>query len=137
MFFSSHFFADGYNLLDMGRLARSVLGLTGTAALISYALAVIHLAITVLTDMRLAIGKIIPLKLHALVEFDRGTRSHSGSVGSPHAFRRWASILSGSSRGDLRSPTVMELRSSGLGGDLNVFADDAIQKRLQGTMPSV
>src|ERR1700677_3641018 len=42
--------------------------LTGTAALISYALAVIHLAMTVLTDMPLGVIKVIPLKLHALVE---------------------------------------------------------------------
>ena len=49
-------------------LAPSLLGLTGTAALISYALAVIHLAMTVLTDMPLGVIKVIPLKLHALVE---------------------------------------------------------------------
>src|SRR5271154_3872888 len=49
-------------------LAPSLLGFTGTAALISYALAGIHLAMTLFTNMPLGVVKIIPLKLHALVE---------------------------------------------------------------------
>ena len=67
-------------------LAPSVLGLTGTAALISYALAVIHLAMTVLTDMPLAIGKIIPLKLHALVELIVGPVLIVGALALPSLF---------------------------------------------------
>ncbi len=55
-------------------LAPSVLGLTGTAALISYALAAIHLTMTVLTDMPLGVIKIIPIKLHAFVELAVGSR---------------------------------------------------------------
>jgi hypothetical protein len=49
-------------------LAPSILGLTGFAALVSYVLAVIHLAMTLLTNMPLGVIKIIPMRLHALVE---------------------------------------------------------------------
>jgi hypothetical protein len=49
-------------------LAPSILGLTGFAALVSYALAAIHLAMTLLTDMPLGAIKIIPMRLHALIE---------------------------------------------------------------------
>ena len=49
-------------------LAPSILGLSGFAALVSYALAAIHLVMTVLTDMPLGVFKIIPIRLHALVE---------------------------------------------------------------------
>jgi hypothetical protein len=49
-------------------LAPSLLGLSGFAALVSYALAAIHLVMTVLTDMPLGVFKIIPIRLHALVE---------------------------------------------------------------------
>ncbi len=46
----------------------SILGLTGFAALVSYALAAIHLVMTLLTNMPLGVLKIIPMRLHALVE---------------------------------------------------------------------
>jgi hypothetical protein len=49
-------------------LAPSILGLTGFAALVSYTLAAIHLAMTLLTNMPLGVLKIIPMRLHALVE---------------------------------------------------------------------
>ena len=49
-------------------LAPSVLGLTGFAALVSYALAAIHLVMTLLTNMPLGVLKIIPMRLHAIVE---------------------------------------------------------------------
>ena len=49
-------------------LAPGILGLTGVAALVSYALAAIHLAMTLLTNMPLGVFKIIPMRLHALVE---------------------------------------------------------------------
>jgi len=49
-------------------LAPSILGLTGFAALLSYALAAIHLVMTLLTNMPLGVLKIIPMRLHALVE---------------------------------------------------------------------
>ena len=49
-------------------LAPSLLGFGGVAALISYCLAVIHLAMTLLTDMPLGPVKLIPVTLHAIVE---------------------------------------------------------------------
>ena len=49
-------------------MAPSILGLTGFAALVSYALAAIHLVMTLLTNMPLGVLKIIPMRLHALVE---------------------------------------------------------------------
>jgi hypothetical protein len=49
-------------------MAPSILGLSGFGALVSYALAAIHLVMTVLTDMPLGVLKIIPIRLHALVE---------------------------------------------------------------------
>jgi hypothetical protein len=67
-------------------LAPSLLGLTGTAALISYALAVIHLAMTVLTDMPLGVIKVIPLKLHALVELVVGPVLVVGALVVPSLF---------------------------------------------------
>jgi len=53
-------------------LAPMVIGLTGTAAIISYALAVVHLSMTLVTDMPFSLVKIVPIKLHALVEFTVG-----------------------------------------------------------------
>jgi len=49
-------------------LAPSLLGFGGVAALLSYALAAVHLAMTLLTDMPLGPVKLIPINLHALVE---------------------------------------------------------------------
>jgi hypothetical protein len=49
-------------------LAPSLLGFGGIAALLSYGLAIIHLAMTLLTDMPLGPVKLIPMALHALVE---------------------------------------------------------------------
>ena len=49
-------------------LAPSILDLTGFAAFVSYALAAIHLAMTLFTDMPLGAIKVIPKRLHALVE---------------------------------------------------------------------
>ena len=49
-------------------LAPSPFGFSGTAAIISYALAGIHLAMTLLTNVPLGVVKIIPIKLHAVVE---------------------------------------------------------------------
>ena len=49
-------------------LAPSVVGLSGAAAIISYALAVVHLAMTVVTDMPFSLLKVVPPGLHALVE---------------------------------------------------------------------
>jgi hypothetical protein len=49
-------------------LAPHVLGFGGIAAIISYALATVHLLMSLLTDMPLGAIKLIPMKLHAYVE---------------------------------------------------------------------
>jgi hypothetical protein len=49
-------------------LAPTVIGLSGVAAIISYVLAVVHLSMTLVTDMPFSLAKILPIKLHALVE---------------------------------------------------------------------
>jgi hypothetical protein len=49
-------------------LAPSLLGLGGVAARLSYGLAVIHLTMTLLTDMPLGLIKLIPMTIHAFVE---------------------------------------------------------------------
>jgi hypothetical protein len=48
--------------------APTLLGFSGAPAMLAYLLAAIHLAMTVLTDMPLGLVKIIPMRLHALVE---------------------------------------------------------------------
>ena len=49
-------------------LAPTVIGLSGPAAIISYVLAVVHLSMTLVTDMPFSLVKIVPIKLHAVVE---------------------------------------------------------------------
>ena len=49
-------------------LAPTLFGLQGVSATFAYALAVIHLIMTVLTAFPLGLVKIIPLKLHGIVE---------------------------------------------------------------------
>ncbi|MFN7886189.1 MAG: hypothetical protein ACK5Q4_12075 [Phycisphaerae bacterium] len=48
--------------------APTLLGFSGAPAVLAYLLAGVHLAMTVLTDMPLGLVKIIPMRLHALVE---------------------------------------------------------------------
>jgi len=62
-----------HGMLDYGvvlalALAPVGFGITDASAILCYALAAIHLAMTLLTDMPLGIVKLIPLKLHAAVE---------------------------------------------------------------------
>jgi hypothetical protein len=62
-----------HGILDYGvvlilALAPVGLGITGASAILCYALAVIHLVMTVLTDMPLGVVKVIPLKVHAAIE---------------------------------------------------------------------
>lgn len=64
-------------------LAPSLFGFTGTAAIISYALAGIHLAMTLFTNMPLGIIKIIPMKLHAFVEMLVGPVLVIGALAVP------------------------------------------------------
>ncbi|HEX4383336.1 MAG TPA: hypothetical protein VH083_10315 [Myxococcales bacterium] len=49
-------------------LAPTIFGLQGIAATFAYLLAGIHLLMTVLTDFPLGAVKLVPLKLHGLVE---------------------------------------------------------------------
>lgn len=48
--------------------APSVLGLTGMAGIFAYILAIIHLAMTVLTDFPLGVYKLVPFPMHGWVE---------------------------------------------------------------------
>jgi hypothetical protein len=62
-----------HGILDYGvvlifAVAPSFLGITDTAAWLCYALAAIHLVMTVFTDMPLGVVKIIPIKLHGTIE---------------------------------------------------------------------
>ncbi|NEQ20252.1 MAG: hypothetical protein F6K28_13600 [Microcoleus sp. SIO2G3] len=50
-------------------VAPTLFGLSGIPAVISYALSIIHLAVTLLTDFPLGIVKVIPIKLHSTIEF--------------------------------------------------------------------
>ena len=72
-----------YVIVVIFALAPSVLGLSGAAAIISYALAVVHLAMTVVTDMPFSLLKLVPLKLHALVEAIVGPVLVIGGLFSP------------------------------------------------------
>ena len=49
-------------------LAPTVIGLTGTSAIVCYGLAVVHLSMTLVTDMPFSLVKIVPIGLHAVVE---------------------------------------------------------------------
>jgi hypothetical protein len=62
-----HGFID-YVSVALLALSPSLFGLAGAAALVAYALAVIHLLMTLLTDFPLGAVKLIPLRLHGLVE---------------------------------------------------------------------
>jgi hypothetical protein len=64
---TSHGILD-YVTVAIFALAPGILGLIGFAAFVSYALAAIHLVMTLLTNMPLGVFKIIPMRFHALVE---------------------------------------------------------------------
>lgn len=49
-------------------LAPTLIGLSGTSEIISYVLAIVHLSMTLVTDMPFTPIKIVPIGLHALVE---------------------------------------------------------------------
>jgi len=49
-------------------VAPSLIGLTGMAGTIAYALAGIHLAMTLVTDFPLGVAKLIPFPVHGWVE---------------------------------------------------------------------
>jgi hypothetical protein len=49
-------------------LAPMLIGMSGTSEIISYVLAIVHLSMTLVTDMPFTPIKILPIRLHALVE---------------------------------------------------------------------
>jgi len=52
--------------------APSLLHFSGTPAVLSYALAGVHLALTLLTNFPLGLVKVIPLKIHGYIELAVG-----------------------------------------------------------------
>jgi hypothetical protein len=72
-----------YVTVALFALAPSLFGFAGTAALISYALAAIHLTMTLLTDMPLGVIKVIPMKLHSIVEMLVGPVLVIGALALP------------------------------------------------------
>jgi hypothetical protein len=57
-----------YATVGLFLAAPNLLGFGGTAALLSYLLAGVHLLMTVLSNMPLGLLKLVPMRLHALVE---------------------------------------------------------------------
>src|SRR5271167_2019964 len=72
-----------YITIAVFALAPSLVGFAGTAALISYVLAAIHLTMTLLTNMPLGVLKIIPMKLHSIVEMLVGPVLFIGALALP------------------------------------------------------
>ena len=72
-----------YVTVALFALAPSLFGFMGTAAMIAYALAAIHLTMTLLTNTPLGMIKIIPMKLHALVELLVGPVLVIGALAFP------------------------------------------------------
>lgn len=64
-------------------LAPTVVGFSGVAEIASFVLAAVHLAMTLVTDMPFSVVKIVPLKLHALVELVVGPVLLVGGLLSP------------------------------------------------------
>jgi hypothetical protein len=62
-----HGFLDFFTVLAFA-LIPTVFGLSGVPAYLSYALAIVHLAMTLLTNFPFGIVKVIPVKLHKIVE---------------------------------------------------------------------
>ena len=63
----THGYLDYLTVLAFA-VAPSLLGFTGTPATVSYALAVIHLSMTLLTAYPLGAVKVIPFPIHGMVE---------------------------------------------------------------------
>ena len=57
-----------YLTVALFALAPTLVGLTGTAATLSYALAAVHLVMTLLTAFPMGVAGVVPLHLHGLVE---------------------------------------------------------------------
>ena len=57
-----------YAVVAVFALAPSLFGLDGFAVTLAYLLAVVHLAMTLLTAFPLGVVKVVPFRLHGLVE---------------------------------------------------------------------
>ena len=80
--------ASTHGILDYATViafasAPTLLGFSGAPAMLAYALAGVHLTMTVLTDMPLGLVKIIPMRLHALVEMLVGPTLITAAVLAP------------------------------------------------------
>ncbi len=64
---TQHGYLD-YVTVALFLIAPSLFGLTGMAGIFAYLLAIIHLAITLLTDFPLGVYKLIPFNLHGWIE---------------------------------------------------------------------
>ena len=63
----NHGYLD-YGVVLIFLLAPTLLGLSGLPAAIAYTLAVVHLALTLITAFPLGIAPILPLKIHGFIE---------------------------------------------------------------------
>ncbi len=61
-----------YATVAVFALAPVLLELSGVPMLLSYGLAVVHFLMTIATDFSMGMFKLIPLKLHGMVEFAVG-----------------------------------------------------------------
>jgi hypothetical protein len=75
-----------YGTVIVFALAPMVLGLDGMAATISYLLAVVHLMMTMLTDMPLGFFKLILMRFHSGVEMLVGPSLLAGALFLPQLF---------------------------------------------------
>jgi hypothetical protein len=57
-----------YGVVIIFALAPSLLGLDGSSAVLSYLLAVVHLCVTVMSDMPFGVKKLIPMLWHGHLE---------------------------------------------------------------------
>jgi len=57
-----------YGVVIIFALAPSLLGITGPSATLSYVLAVVHLFVTILSDMPFGVRKLIPMLWHGHLE---------------------------------------------------------------------
>jgi hypothetical protein len=57
-----------YLTVALFALAPTLFGLTGTAATLAYALAALHLVLTLVTAFPMGIADLVPLRVHGIVE---------------------------------------------------------------------
>lgn len=57
-----------YLTVALFALAPTLFGLTGTAATLAYALAAVHLVMTLITNFPMGVAGVVPLRVHGIVE---------------------------------------------------------------------